>query len=197
MLLGELDGTCISFMLFMSKCLDFLIKRPWRCQHLNMALTWSYFCVFHKTLKYEILIDHFEIYLKLLIYHCYRPQRSCGQGNVFTGVCLSTGGRVSASVHAGMPCPPGTRETPGPGRPPRDQGDPSRDQGDPPGPGRHPHTPPPWDQGDTPHSRDQADTPPPGSRLQHTVYERPVRILLECILVQRSSSTTSTTIILI
>ena len=25
--------------------------------------------------------------------------------------------------------------------------------------------------------------PPPGSRLQHTVYERPVRILLECILV--------------
>ena len=22
----------------------------------------------------------------------YRPQRSCGQGNVFTGVCLSTGG---------------------------------------------------------------------------------------------------------
>ena len=30
-----------------------------------------------------------------------------------------------------------------------------------------------------------ADTnpPPPGSRLQHTVYERPVRILLECIVV--------------
>ena len=22
----------------------------------------------------------------------YRPQRSCGQGNIFTGVCLSTGG---------------------------------------------------------------------------------------------------------
>ena len=39
---------------------------------------------------------------------------------------------------------------------------------------------PPWDQADTP--PDQAD-PPPGSRLQHTVYERPVRILLECILV--------------
>ena len=38
---------------------------------------------------------------------------------------------------------------------------------DPPG-SRHP----PWKQ-----------TPPPGSRLQHTVYERPVRILLECILV--------------
>ena len=29
-------------------------------------------------------------------------------------------------------------------------------------------------------------TPPPGSRLQHTVYERPVCILLECILVSQS-----------
>ena len=33
----------------------------------------------------------------------------------------------------------------------------------------------------------EADTPleqtPPGSRLQHTVNERPIRILLECILV--------------
>ena len=28
-----------------------------------------------------------------------------------------------------------------------------------------------------------ADPPPPGSRLRHTVNERPVRILLECILV--------------
>ena len=25
-------------------------------------------------------------------YSFYRPQRSCGQGNIFTGVCLSTGG---------------------------------------------------------------------------------------------------------
>ena len=54
---------------------------------------------------------------------------------------------------------------------------------DTPQPGRHP----PRDQADPP---DQADTPPgirqtspAGSRLQHTVYERPVRILLECILV--------------
>ena len=46
----------------------------------------------------------------------------------------------------------------------------------PPPPGsRHPpeQTPPPRDQ----------TCPPPGSRLQHTVNERPVRILLECILV--------------
>ena len=90
---------------------------------------------------------------------------------MFLQVCVCPqGGRVSASVHAGMPDPPG------PGRPPRS--------------GRH-H--PPWtrqtppDQADTT-PLDQADPPqtrqtPPGSRLQHTVYERPVRILLECILV--------------
>ena len=104
----------------------------------------------------------------------YRPQRSCGQGNVFTGVCLSTGGEgVCLSACWDVMTPPG------PGRPPRIR-----------------HTHPPWtrqtppDQAYTP-PLDQADTPPwirqrappPGSRLQHTVYERPVHILLECILV--------------
>ena len=74
----------------------------------------------------------------------YRPQRSCGQGNVFTGVCLSTGGRVSASVHAGMPDPPGTRPPPRPGRPPR--------PGIPPGPGRAP----PPDQADPPQKQTPA-----------------------------------------
>ena len=70
--------------------------------------------------------------------------------------------------------------------------------GNPPG-SRHPHpTPspssrhPPWEQSppraepppgaDTPHPGSRPPSPP-GSRLQHTVYERPVRILLECILV--------------
>ena len=51
----------------------------------------------------------------------YRPQRSCGEGNVFTGMCLSTGGgRVSASVYAGMPDPPrpGRHPLPRPGRHP-------------------------------------------------------------------------------
>ena len=80
----------------------------------------------------------------------YRPQRSCGQGNVFTGVCLSTGGQgvsLSACWDAIPPgtrqTPPGTRQTP-PGTrqtPPRTRQTP-RDQADPPGPGRHP----PWDQ---------------------------------------------------
>ena len=35
----------------------------------------------------------------------YRPQRSCGRRYVFTGVCHSVNGGVSASVHAGIPHP--------------------------------------------------------------------------------------------
>ena len=86
---------------------------------------------------------------------CYRPQRSCGQGNIFTPVCHSVHRGGSASVHAGIP--PGTRQTPpGPGSqppgtrqtPPWDQADPPPGPGrPPPGPGRHPpgtrQTPPP------------------------------------------------------
>ena len=81
----------------------------------------------------------------------YRPQRSCGQGNVFTGVCLSTGGGggegvcLSACLDAITPPPDGGTppdgEPPprGPGRPPPDGGTPPdgepppRDQADPPG----------------------------------------------------------------
>ena len=36
----------------------------------------------------------------------YRPQRSCGQGNIFAPVCHSVHRRVSASVHAEIPQPP-------------------------------------------------------------------------------------------
>ena len=87
----------------------------------------------------------------------YRPQRSCGQGYVFTRVCDSVKRGVSASVHAGIPTLPGGRHPPGADTPPWS---------------RHP-----------PRSRHPpgADTPP--SRLRDTVNERPVRILLECILV--------------
>ena len=93
--------------------------------------------------------------------HFYRLQRSCGQGNIFTGVSVHGGGRVSASVHAGMPYPPPDGEPPPPdGEPP--DGEPTP-------------FPPRW-----------RTPPPPGSRLQHTVYERPVRILLECILVKHT-----------
>ena len=61
--------------------------------------------------------------------------------------------------------------------PPPDQGEPPRDQGEPP---RTKETPHPPRTKETP--PDQAD-PPPEGRLQHTVNERPVRILLECNLV--------------
>ena len=49
-----------------------------------------------------------------------------------------------------------------------------------------PEQTPPWEQTHTPGSR-----PPRRSRLQHTVYEQPVHILLECILVffENSSDT--------
>ena len=110
-------------------------------------------------------------------------------------VILFIGGGGSASMHAGIPPPweqtppPRTRcpprpctpplgaDTPGPYSPPRS---------------RHPppdQAPSPWNRpprADTPTPtppRPAPPPPPPGSRLQHTVYERPVRILLECILV--------------
>ena len=87
----------------------------------------------------------------------YRPQRSCGQGYVFTRVC--------DSVHRG-----GLRRTP------PDQADPPRDQGEPPGTKENPpqtrQTPPrtkenPPDQGEPPRTRQtpprtKENPPPPG-----------------------------------
>ena len=58
-------------------------------------------------------------------YSSYRPQRSCGQGYVFTHVCDSVHGGVLRAA----PLPPGTRQNP----PPRDQAEtPPPDQADPP-----------------------------------------------------------------
>ena len=98
-------------------------------------------------------------------HHCYQPQRSCGQGNVFTGACDSVhrGRGVCLSACWNTTHPPGsrhpTKQTPR-SRHPREQT----------------HTPP---EQTPPGSRH----PPFKSRLRHTVNERPVRILLECILV--------------
>ena len=67
---------------------------------------------------------------------------------MFLQVCVCPqGGRVSASVHAGMPYPPG------PGRPPRDQTD-----------------QPPWDQADHPpmESPPNGERPPPSGTRQTT-----------------------------
>ena len=87
---------------------------------------------------------------------------------IFLQVCVCPqGGRVSASVHAGMPDPPG---------PPRDQADTPRDQADTPlGPGRHPpgtRQTPPQDKADPPLPRTRHTPPgmrqtsphPPGTR---------------------------------
>ena len=93
--------------------------------------------------------------------HLLLAATKLGQGNIFTSVCQEFcprgGGRVSASVHAGVhhpnppqgadpPDPPGSRHPPGPGTPPEQT---------PPEPGtprtRHPLPP-------------GADTPSPGSR---------------------------------
>ena len=164
------------------------------------------------------------------IFGYYRPQRSCGQGYVFTRVCDSVhrgGTKENPPTHPwdqGEPPREQADTPPRPGRPPRDQADPPPrtkenppgprrtprwDQGDPPGTKENPPGPgrPPQDQGEPPGTKenpppgprrptrdqgeppwDQADPPgtrrtPPGRTLQHTVNERPVRILLECILV--------------
>ena len=50
-----------------------------------------------------------------------------------------------------------------------------------PSPGKHTPPPSPFREACTPPP--EAGTPPPGSRLWHTVNERQVCILLECILV--------------
>ena len=61
-------------------------------------------------------------------------------------------------------------DTPPRSSPPPEQTTPGADQ---------PWSRPPWSR----HPPPGADPPPPGSRLRHTIYERPVHILLECILV--------------
>ena len=126
----------------------------------------------------------------------YRPQRSWAKV-IFSQVC------VKNSVHRGGGClpqcmlgytpqeqtPPGSRHPPGADTPlgadtPREQTPPRADTH--PQEQTHPlsrhlpleQTPPPG--ADPPRSRHPS---PPGSRLQHTVNEWPVRILLECILV--------------
>ena len=103
----------------------------------------SLFCLSVRVLKNYFLLEACH----------YRPQRSCGQGYVFTRVCDSVhrrGGLPQCML--GYHTPPGKH--------------PSRKH--PPPSGKHTL---PW------------EAHPPGSRLRHTVNERPVRILLECILV--------------
>ena len=134
--------------------------------------------------------------------HIYRPQRSWAKVMFLqASVILSTGGclpQCMLGYHHTPPEQTPPRETPPPRNShPLEQTPPRADT--PPGSrhtprSRHPpeQTPPgvdtPLEQTPPPEQTPpQADTPPeqtpPRSMLRHTVNERPVRILLECILV--------------
>ena len=108
---------------------------------------------------------------KKVMFTFYRPQRSCGQGYVFTRVCDSVykGSLPQCMLGYHPPCkgdPPCQGEPPCQEDPPAKENPPC--QGEPPC------------QGDTP----PKETPPP----RHTVNEQPVRILLECILVSHADT---------
>ena len=165
-------------------------------------------CLIHIEALRTVTCENNEFY--------YRPQRSCGQGYVFTRVCDSVhrgGGspcQVRGGLQAGAPPGPGRENPPpcGPGRenPPPDLAGrkPPQTRQTPPGPGREnppdlagrtpPNPPPPprtrqsppGPGRENPPSPGPGRPPLPGRRLQHTVNERPVRILLECILVRFS-----------
>ena len=101
-------------------------------------------------------------------------------------VILFTGGGLSASVHAGippLPRRPPCQGDPPPRRPPKKEAPPKKETLP---RRRHPprrHHP----EGGTPPPRRRHPPRrrfPPRSRLRHTVNEWPVRILLECILVE-------------
>ena len=132
-------------------------------------------------------------------YH-YRPQRSwakvislqasvCPHGGGYllrSGGCLVWGGAWQTPPRDQTPpCGPGAPL--GPDTPPQTRCTPLTPPGTrhPPRPDTPPGTRPPQ----TRHPPDQTPPgpgalPPGSSRLRNTVYERPVRILLECILVQ-------------
>ena len=102
---------------------------------------------------------------------------------MFLHVCviLFTGG---VGVSGQTPPPGPRRENP----PPRNRQTPPPGRVNPPRPGRHPPRPgrpPPgtWQGEPPPGPGRENQSPLPERRLQHTVNERPVRILLECILV--------------
>ena len=121
-------------------------------------------------------------------------------------VILFTGGVSGKENPPGHGEPPRHGEPPWHGDPPGIENPPQHGEppqhGDPPGHGEPPGMETPLDQAPSPQHGDPPDQtppsmenppcmeipptrpPPPGSRLRHTVYDRPVRILLECILVK-------------
>ena len=100
-------------------------------------------------------------------YSSYWPQRSCGQGNIFTPVChsfCSQGGRGSASVHAGIPPTPHPRS-----RSPPDQTPPHPPPRSRPPQTRH-HLPP---GPDTPRADTPLEQTPPGADPPQTRHHPP------------------------
>ena len=115
------------------------------------------------------------MYLLSHVFYLLPASTKLGQGNIFTGVCDSVHRGGLPQCMLGYQPPLWSRHPPW-SRTPRTRPPGSRapllDQ-TPPLPGADPPG------ADTP----QEQTSTPGSRRQHTVNERPVRILLECILV--------------
>ena len=75
------------------------------------------------------MLIFFKVIVSLSLTHIYRPQRSCGQGNIFTPVCHSVHRRGGGLPQCMLGYPPAkdtppAKETSLPGRPPC-QGDPS------------------------------------------------------------------------
>ena len=92
-------------------------------------------------------------YVSLFPVNIYRPQRSCGQGNVFTRGCDSVHREGLPQCMLGYHTPP------------------------PPEGGT------PWEGGPRDHAPPQTMRPPAQSMLGDTINARPVCILLECDLV--------------
>ena len=154
-----------------------MVNREILCQ--STALTNT---LYHTTCYLVTFYPFSTLFFPSCVQHFYRPQRSWVKVIFLQASVCPRGGGVSASVHAGI-CP--LKQTPPPSRHPPPRADPldqaptpPLEQTPPPLWSRHPRTRHPPGPGTPPEQRT-----PPGSRLHHTVNERPVRILLECILV--------------
>ena len=141
-----------------------------------------YLTVYHSVyLSLSYGLSHL-VYLTVCheVYHSVIPQFITGRNEVVAKVMFLHVSVILSTEGGGL-----QGEAPWTGRPP-DQADPPWAGKPPPRPGRPPGPGRPPQTGQTPRAGrtppDHAD-PPPGSRLQNTVYERPVHILLECILV--------------
>ena len=131
------------------------------------------------------MIMQFKKWVTLLNLIFTAHKRSLGQGNIFRSVChefCPQGGRGEYLGRYNPPGPgtlPGASTPPGPGTPPLGQVHPPGQVQPPLGPGTPPGQVHPWDK----------VHPPEQCMLGDTGNKRAVRILLECILVKRVTTT--------